>query len=111
MADLIAHLKASKARLEKGWCQNSYALDANGKSVMPTEKDAVSWDLLGSLLSNTLSQDSYVKILRTMMKAMNYAVDDRFHLLMVWADHPERQKQEVIELMNKTIQLMEISNG
>jgi hypothetical protein len=49
--ETTALLIRARAFLERGWCRHNLAQDAEGNSVEPTDKRAVSWCAFGALLA------------------------------------------------------------
>lgn len=51
MKQVYEILEAAQAKLEEGWCAYSFAEDADGNRVRPTEPEAVRWCARGAIQS------------------------------------------------------------
>ena len=81
------------SRVERGWCQKHYAVDANDTQTNFTADNAAKWCLLGALDMEAASPEE-TDLLYYMVNTEEHHVS-----LVDWNDHPDRTKQEVIDLL------------
>lgn len=87
--------------IEKGWCQGCFAIDSEGKHVLPDNPSAVAWCLIGatarSVADGTLSSEEEVEIYR----AIFMSGISRCQGFIEWNDAPGRTKEEVLALLKE----------
>src|SRR3974390_3229322 len=106
-------LKATRSILEKPerWTQGASARNAVGHVVNFADSDAVCWCLTGAI-----QKAVYGDIDVLVLDAMNYAFNeiDRtlgYSGILGWNDWPLRTHDEVLELLDSTIDRLGCENG
>ena len=79
-------------RVERGWCQKHYSADANDEHTGMFADNAAKWCLFGALIRENAGL-SETLLLYDMVGA------EENRSLVEWNDHPDRTKQEVIDLL------------
>lgn len=101
-------LYRTKELLERGWNKYAFALDDNNWRIRYDDPKACSWCLTGAIwkanfelypeVVSTLQKTPYKIIFRKMLDILKLDTN-----LTKWNDQPERKKEDVIDLINKTI--------
>lgn len=94
---VLKELRAGRERIERGWCQNDFARDADGNAIDPKDPRACRWCVYGASFSYWAE-----KILENAGQAWFDS-----NLLAVWNDMPERTHADVLELYDRAIALAE----
>lgn len=104
-------LKRVRSRIEKGWCKGCYAKDKEGAGVWVGDKSAVEWCLTGAIAAETgrdecVANELYVgtvEFLYNKAKILNREFMIVGEGLVRFNDHPRTTKQDVLKLIDKTI--------
>ena len=91
-------LEMALKKIEKGWCQGSFAQDKNGKPVYRDSQKAVKWCAIGAIYAvNTSSNivDAWDFLEQSLPKK-------HIHI-PVWNDKNGRTKEQVINLYKRAI--------
>jgi hypothetical protein len=89
-------LTAARARIKKGWCQETYARDANGASISVRDPSAVSFCLYGALLSLESPDHIFVEadaIIRSLGGGTG------------WNDAKGRTQEDVLRVYDRAIEI------
>jgi len=103
-SETIETLKAMRVKLAAGWTRDAAARDARGRSVNSDDEKACSYCLLGALWSMEkyrLEPTVEAALLRTLKKG---GVKDQ---LATYNDTPGRTQEEILALVDKTIERLE----
>jgi hypothetical protein len=96
-------LVRAKARIQRGWCQRTYARDAKGVAVFPESEQAVEWCLSGSIdadrRSSAHSQNVAFDFLGEALKQKKGVFPTTFN------DSVRRKKEDIVKLLSKAIQI------
>jgi hypothetical protein len=92
-ANVRRALRNARKRVARGWCQGSYATDANFISVAPWSRRAVCWCLVGSYYGRPWAEP--------VRRAISEALDNGY--LANWNDARDRLKGEVLDLIDRAI--------
>lgn len=113
-------LKAARATIEQGWCQESPALDAEGEVVNPTDPTAIEWDIDGAFEKNAAEYTDY-EVRKAEACVWFHAgwINEDYHFgtyedvpeLVDWNDTKGRTKEEVLEAFERAIREQERRNG
>jgi hypothetical protein len=116
-AELTAAAMLSEARrlVVGGWCQGAHARDEVGLEVSSWSDEARSWSLLGALLASWHRQDSQDEDVITHLAdahALGKATEVLGEVvgtasLEHWNDDGTRSQAEVIDAMERALQLLE----
>lgn len=93
------NLRAAKAKIEQGWCQGFYAVDARGLKVSPYSKDAARYCIVGALWA-VAGED--VGVVNRCCDLLSEAVGLRG--VIGWQDAPDRTSEEVLALFGEAIE-------
>jgi hypothetical protein len=106
-------LKGAKELVAKGWCQGTRAMDKDGQRVDPKDPNAVRWCLLGSVaaVSPRMVEEIYASVVlqevargmagRWGLHSLNY---------ISYNDDESRTHEDVLEFLDKAIELAESKN-
>lgn len=85
----------------KGWAQNAFARDKDGKPVMPNSDVAVCFCVLGAIqLAEENKPYSAINALRKyIFKGLYSNYSDEYSCLSKWNDEPGRTREGVISTM------------
>jgi hypothetical protein len=105
-------LEAARERLRFGWTQGAFGRTLAGKGQRKPDPDTVTFCLIGALTSAARAVGADVYTLRRAERLIGEALDndvrvrlDHAHsYLPHWNDEPERTKEEVITLVDGTLQ-------
>ena len=91
--------------IERGWCRSSRARDAEGHPCDPLTPQAVSWCPLGALevvygTGTPAFYDAALKLTGTIPDS-GYARASMVFYICAWADHPARQKEDILVAMRQ----------
>ena len=96
-------LRAGRRRIEQGWCQESWAKDADGNDTDPWRLNAVSWCASGAICAERVPApcSGYWEA-RAMLKNV---LDSQWNtnLLPDWNDTKGRTRKEVLEVYDRAI--------
>ena len=81
-----------RERIERGWTQDAFARNEYGEQVPSRAPEAVSWCLTGACNYDTAGDnwDCVAPFLRTATG---------WNSMVLWNDHPDRTKQEVLDAL------------
>lgn len=100
-AIILQILTNTKARINSGWCQNYWAKDEKGHCCSYENPNACSFCINGAVLKSRTSPDIDVyDVFRHIRRAGNIPSMG----IPLWNDNPNRTKEEVIALLDKAIQ-------
>lgn len=102
MSAVADKLREARKLIERGWCQDAYALDANGDEIRENDPSAVCWCASGALLVDLNHPDPIVHRARMMFRR---AIKNDF--IPGWNDRPGRTQAEVLAAFDKAIELAE----
>lgn len=88
-------LKAAKKLIEKGWCQERNARNADSHGVSPHSVEAIRWCAVGAVWAAAGDCDNRALALLSSLVERGD--------IIVWNDAPTRTQQEVIDLFDKAI--------
>ena len=91
-------MKAYKL-VQKGWCQDAFALDAEGKPVSSRSRKAIAWCALGALCRVYMSNDN--DRLEQAMKELRLQLPGKHSTISSWNDAPERTQAEVVTMLRE----------
>jgi hypothetical protein len=94
-------LRAARAKIERGWCKNDYAVDEEGLSVLPTNPRATNFCAVGALRSLGLHIDLFIEAERALSSQIGWEV------VVDWNDKRGRTKQDVLDLYDQAIASLE----
>lgn len=103
-SETVEILKAMRVKLANGWTQGVAARNANGVEVLSVDPKACSYCLMGALWSlGKVRRKSAVEIelIQTLRDAGIKA------MLPTYNDAPGRTKEEILALVDKTIERLE----
>ena len=91
--------------IERGWCRSSRARDAEGKSCDPLAPQAISWCPLGALemaygTGTPAFYDAALKLIGTVHNGEYDRLSIGLYIAR-WADHPARQKEDILVAMRQ----------
>ena len=89
---------AAAACVERGWVQDTYAVNSEGLTVNPNDPAAEKWCLLGAMRREGVSLMMLIPALDD--RGINHRFYGSF-ALQSWNDKPERRKEEVVDLLLK----------
>lgn len=96
-------LKAARAKIELGWCQNANARDKYGDDVSPNYPEAVQWCIIGATLA-VAGNVAVVSRMQDMLKLSAGIGDVPFTNSLSWFnDKPGRTKYQVLALFDEAI--------
>jgi hypothetical protein len=91
-----AFLQLVRERLERGFCKDAFAVNATGEAVMVNDPGAVAWCLIGAINLEA------VRLFPTDHRLIEaWAIES---LLMAWGSDPNRTKEDVVSLIDRSIQ-------
>lgn len=97
LAEARAALKQAACLLrEKGWTQNEYARDGEGRPCDPNSPEAVCFCALGAIRRSTLDRRAMRKAIDLIKKASKHP-----NGIDVWNDETGRTADEVIDLLEE----------
>ncbi len=102
----IEVLVKAKAKLEKGWCQGTWAKDKNGKSCHPRSEYACSWCLGGSF--QAIGDPNLLPEVGQAWEAVLGILKKRFqepgtHGMIGWNDRTAKDQAEVVGIIDEAI--------
>ena len=80
-------------RIEKGWCQKNYAVNANGDPTKPLSEDAEKWCLVGALKREGANCAEMAAAFDVLNETMITPA------LVVWNDTAGRTQREVVDML------------
>lgn len=103
MASVTAEdiLRRVRRHVEQGWCQDSWALDADANRVYPDDPVAVAWCLLGAWAA----VESQIGGSRADVSQYIYAAlpPHAKNSMTVYNDEPGRTQAEIVALLDRAI--------
>ncbi len=105
-ADATAVLRATRGVVQRGWTQRAQARDRDGKPVQATDPRAVTWDISAALylaakgVDALRSRGGFTLALAALTAACGESLE-------WWNDRKERTAQQVLELIDNTIEALE----
>jgi hypothetical protein len=99
----IKVLKKVLNLLENGWCQDSWARDNDGNTCSVDSKYAKCYCLVGAVCKVTKSPSLRI----TVRHQLDSNIPINYGGLLSWNDNKRRTKQQVINLVKKTIKGLE----
>jgi len=92
-------LREMKKKIEKGWCQGTYARNVKGERTGVFDLDACQFCLAGAFLLVR----SELNLAYSVADLNNFIKRKRFVDIVTFNDYPNRTKEEVIELLEELI--------
>ncbi len=94
-------LVATRDLIQKGWTQNVYARDANGRMVPYGGPGAVCWCLSGALHTVTLGNPNvrFMEAHAAIKAVIGWP-------MAPWNDQPERTQQDVLDAIDKALAIV-----
>lgn len=98
--------------IENGWVQRYTAMDRHGSRCNPADKDAVKFCIIGAVYkgtgSYTLSEDPFHR--REMIATLlRHALPKENDSLIVFNDANGRTKEDILALIDRTIEKLPVS--
>ena len=100
-SDVLKVLRLARARIVKGWTQNSEAKNSRGEDVRPGDKTAVKWCALGAMMDLGFSQ----RIRAKAIIHLGLACQDQASGIMNFNDDVAKKKSQVLAVFDKAIRL------
>ena len=122
---MVEILTEAKSLLMKGWCQRVDAIDTNGVRSDALDRNACKWCLTGALARSTYdyhmenpskwmeyldTHGNIIDKIEEINEIENKLCNDPLYVefwynapVPVWNDQPHRTKQEVLDLIDNTI--------
>lgn len=105
----ISLLRNARVRIQKGWCQNSYAKTADGVGWDHTDSAAYSFCIAGAMLAH---KDNACEIDPTYLvaKSLLFRIIPYWERrgLAVWNDHKDRTQADVLAVIDLAIEKGEL---
>ena len=95
---IVEMLKRSRERIARGWCQDSYAEDKEGRRTSPLSNFACAWCMMGALRPEGIECMAAEPFLRRLVP---------HHALAQFNDAPGRTQAEVLAVYDKAIAMAE----
>ncbi len=89
-------MKAYELLESTGWCQGTYARDANGEAVHAMDEEACSYCILGAIWKTYGYGDASDLVRRILSKGKGKRRGHSIRSIAEWQDAQERTKEEVI---------------
>ena len=102
---ITEHLRAARAFVERGWCQNAFARQENGDPAVPRSKKACQWCVMGALIAAMPGKPPaglMVSCDALFRKAARTSLS-----IHKWQDKKGRKKEQVLRVFDKAIILAE----
>lgn len=97
-----AALLKIRATIKKGWCQGAFAYDKDNNCVGANSSKAIKWCLVGAcnkiMRQGDFSNEVQNLLFDTTMNPVS---------LSVWNDDRMRKKKQVLDLIDKTISILD----
>lgn len=89
-------LKQGRERIEKGWCQGAYAIDAHGNHAKPYWRRAVAWCAEGACNFGKINRKiEAIRVLESCAHSLKP--------IYQWNDQPRRTHRQVLMLFDRAI--------
>lgn len=92
----------------KGWNRGGFAMNKDGEECNTKDPDAVSFCLLGSIYAQDSSRLLTMRALDAVRRALGV---DTIDFLADWNDYTAKDKEQVIELLQKACRSIQRSDG
>ena len=96
-------LREGRRRIEQGWCQGSWAQDADGNATNPWRPGAVCWCATGALLNDGANDDGSGWWEATARLKTVLGEQQRGDDVPGWNDARGRTRKEVLDLYDRAI--------
>lgn len=89
-----------KKLIEKGWTKHSFAIDENGKSVFECNPKATCFCLMGAVHAVCWHYSDKLEKIKEIQNLLFSILGEN---IINWNDHPDRKKEDVLNLLDKGI--------
>lgn len=97
MSDVRQVLLRAAELVGRGWCQGTYALDAEGRQVDPTQPEAVAWCVAGAMIRAAFELAPNIADAQSLYSEAYARFIGQAGSVATWNDRRGRTKDEVIE--------------